>query len=299
MAKKRMKYIKSNEQLEFDLNRPFEHDRNYQLGGRSFYFFDFDDNVAYLSTPIVIFHKENGEQKLLSSGEFAKNSKIIGKEGRYKDYYVDFNDEVGSFQFFRDKELNLFEKITRKKQSFLSDVEKAIRLNTKRWKAPSWNCFYHATFNKRPMSVITARGHHSETIKDGINIMVKEGHIPHMPNFLSLYPVSNPQTRKELGDTDLKASVPELKRKAIRGSVEKAIVKYGYSPYHRFGMSDDDPHNIELITEEMRNLKSDYPEMSFFVIETNDDSFVKREVKFTGIKSEFRSNCKNGQLNLF
>ena len=72
--------------------------------------------------------------------------------------------------------------------------------------------------------------------------------------------------------------VAELKKHAIRASVEKAISEYGYSPFHRFGMSDDDHKNVELITEEMHDLKIKYPEMSFFVIETFKDSFSKREV---------------------
>jgi hypothetical protein len=43
-------------------------------------------------------------------------------------------------------------------------------------------------------------------------------------------------------------------------------------------MSDDDPHNIELIVEEMTRLKNRYPEMSFFVIETQQGRYVKWEI---------------------
>jgi hypothetical protein len=41
-----MKKIKGQLSFEFDI--PKEQDRNFHLGGRSFYFFDFDDNVVYL-----------------------------------------------------------------------------------------------------------------------------------------------------------------------------------------------------------------------------------------------------------
>ena len=85
---KRQKVPKNQAQLELDLERPIEEDRNFHLGGKSFYFFDFDDNVAYLSTPIVIFHKDNGNEKLLSSGEWAKHHTSIGKSGIYKDYTI-------------------------------------------------------------------------------------------------------------------------------------------------------------------------------------------------------------------
>lgn len=45
-----------------------------------------------------------------------------------------------------------------------------------------------------------------------------------------------------------------------------------------FGMSDDDPKNIELITEEMTRLKKEFSEISFFVIKTCKGDFVKREI---------------------
>jgi len=287
-------------QLVFDFEVPRELDRNYHLGGRSFYFFDFDDNVAYLSTPIIIFHKANGAELNLSSGEFAKEHKYIGKSGKYADYFMDFNDLHGSFRHFRDHELNPIEVSEGKKQSFVEDIQKALENVDSVWKAPSWNCFYHATYNHRPVSLITARGHHPETIKDGVNFMVKTGYLPHDPLYHSIYPVSNPSIRKELGDNELNKSVAELKKIAIRKSVEKAIEDFGYSPFHRFGMSDDDHKNIELITEEMRELKSLYPEMSFFVIETFKDSFAKYEV----LEHETRQiispkESKSNQLTLF
>lgn len=276
---KRNKLPKSSSQLEFELTRPYEEDRNYHLGGRSFYFFDFDDNVAFLTTPIIIFNKDNGHEKMLSSGEWARYHSTIGKPGSlFENYFIDYNDLTGSFRYFRDKQFNLFEKLTRKKQTFLEDIQNAITKEDLAWKAPSWNCFYHATFNNRPMSVITARGHNKETIIDGVNLLVKKGHLPNKPNYLSIYPVTNPDIRKELGDTELLQSVADLKRSAIRKSVETAIDKYGYSPHHRFGMSDDDPKNVELITEEMKTLKATYPDMSFFVIHTFEDSYVKTEV---------------------
>lgn len=296
----RKKTLKKNpSQLEIELARPKEKDRNHHLGGRSFYFFDFDDNVAYLTTPIVIFQKETGIEKYLSSGDWAQHHLDIGKEGPYQDFFIDYDEEKGSFKYFRDKEFNIFQKITRKKQTFLEDIEKALLKEDLAWKAPSWNCFFHATYNQRPTSVITARGHNADTIKDGIKVMVEAGHLPRNPNYLSIYPVTNPNIRRDLGDNELNMSVADLKRSAIRQSVETAIEKYGYSPFHRFGMSDDDPKNVELITEEMKELKKVYPEMSFFVIQTFADKYVKTEItrKANRVKRS-KNNQQNQQLNL-
>jgi len=299
-SRKNQKYSKNVGQMEFDFHRPLEKDRNWQHGGKSFYFFDFDDNVAYLSTPIVVFNRDNGSEILLSSGEFARENRDIGKRGKYKNFFMDFNDERGSFRNFRDKDFSLAQRISGHKQSFVRDIEEAMKNADESWKAPSWNCFYHATYNQRPMSVITARGHRSDTIKQGIEMMVREGHLPYSPNFLSIYAVSNPETRLALGDESLKASVPELKKGAIRESVEKAIAEYGYSDYHRFGMSDDDPTNVELITEEMKELKRKYPKMSFFVIQTFKDSFSKVEVLENKTRNIItKKESKASQLNLF
>jgi hypothetical protein len=90
----------------------------------------------------------------------------------------------------------------------------------------------------------------------------------------------------------------ELKQKAIRASVKKALAEYGYSPHHRFGMSDDDPKNIQLIIEEMSRLKSEYPEMSFFMIETQKGEFVKHEITLSGLQGK-RLDPSIEQIKLF
>ncbi|GAB4022990.1 MAG: hypothetical protein Fur0010_26180 [Bdellovibrio sp.] len=296
---RRKKFPVNQAQLEFSFDRPVEADRNHHLGGRSFYFFDFDDNVAYLTTPIVIFHKKTGEERLISSGEWAHHNRDIGKSGPFIDYSIDYNDATGSFRYFRDRDVGLLGRIVGKRQTFIEDIQKALSQADYSWKAPSWNCFFHATYNNRPVSVITARGHNPETIISGIDVLVKEGHLPHLPNFLSIYPVTNPEVRKNLGDKELKLSVADLKKAAIRESVETAISRYGLNPHHRFGMSDDDPKNVELITEEMRALKERYPDMSFFVIQTFKDHYVKTEIvnEFAQKKAPHLPN--EFQLNLF
>lgn len=265
-------------QLELPIEREVIQDRNADKGGRSFYFFDFDDNVAFLTTPILIFHKDTNAELKLSSTEYAQVHRDVGRSGPYVDYKLDFCDVKGTFRNFRDQDHSVVEKLVGRRQMFVEDLASALGFPDVQWKGPSWSCFYHAALNQRPVSVITARGHNPETIKDGIRLFVENSHLPAEPNYLSIYPVTNKTVRTFLGDPDFKASVASLKKAAIRASVEKAIEVYGDSPYHRFGMSDDDPHNIELIVEEMKSLKTAYPEMSFFVIETQAGRFVKWEV---------------------
>lgn len=278
------------------LNRPIEPDRHFHKGGRSFYFFDFDDNIAFLTTPSYLFHKETKEEVILTSQEFAVNSLHIGKRGPYKDFYVDYDPLHGTFRNFRDQSISRLRKVLGQRQAFVRDLADALGYPDLQWKGPSWNCFYHAVHNQRPLSLITARGHHPETLKEGIKVFHRKGHLPRLPNYLSVYPVSHPLVLEELGSS-LMGNIPALKRKALRRSVEKAIEVYGASPYHRFGMSDDDPKNIQWIHDEMVCLKRDYPQMCFFVIETHQDHFIKREVSSNGVETS--ENLSFKQLNLF
>lgn len=284
-------------QLELSLQRPIEPDRHFHKGGRSFYFFDFDDNIAFLSTPCYLFHKTTGQEVILTSQEFALNSMLIGKEGRFKDFTVDHDAQVGTFRNFRDKNISALKRILGRKQAFVRDLAEALGQPDFHWKGPSWNCFYHAVHNQRPLSLITARGHHPETLKAGIRVFFEQGFLSRLPNYLSIYPVSHPSALQELGGENLYGNIPLLKRKALRRSVEKAIEVYGYSPFHRFGMSDDDPKNIQWIHDEMVELKKDYPEMSFFVIETHSDRFIKKEVHADGL--DRAENITFKQLSLF
>jgi hypothetical protein len=288
-------------QLELKIERPKESDRNYHLGGRSFYFFDFDDNVAFLSTPLILFHKTTGEELHVSSGQWASEHMNIGKTGSFADYEIRWEDQTGTFRCFRDHHADELVRLGFKRQLFIEDVAQALGYPDFQWKGPSWSCFYHAAFNQRPVSVITARGHEPETIKAGVRLIVEQGHLPLEPNYLSIYPVSNKGTRQQLGDQKFTLHTAELKQRAIRASVQTALQTYGHSPHHRFGMSDDDPKNIQLIIEEMTRLKSELPEMSFFMIETQKGEFVKHEITLSGLKGSRLDNLSNPveQIRLF
>lgn len=286
-------------QMPLGIQRDQEKDRNHHLGGRSFYFFDFDDNIAFLSTPLILFHRDTKQEVNISSSDFAKFHHQIGKDGIYKDFVIDYCDNSGTFRNFRDRHIHELEALDGKRQVFLEDVAHALGFPDFHWKGPSWECFYHATFNQRPVSVITARGHSPETIKNGISLFVQQSHLPVEPNYLSIYPVSHKKTRLELGDFDFNMSVAQLKQRAINASVRRAIDVYGYSDHHRFGMSDDDPKNVNLIIEEMTKLKADFPKISFFVIETINGQFIKHEITQSGTRSkELGNSSENFAQNL-
>ncbi|OYZ23209.1 MAG: hypothetical protein B7Y39_06110 [Bdellovibrio sp. 28-41-41] len=277
-------------QLEFSIQRPKEEDRNFHKGGRSFYFFDFDDNIACLTTPLILFHKTTNAELSLSSQEWALAHSMIGRSGPYEDYEIRYNDKDGTFKHFRDQEIHDLEKLGRKNQIFESDVAHVLGLSDLEWKGPSWDCFYHSVFNQRPISIITARGHSPGTIQKGIQLFVDHGWLNQTPNYLTIYPVSNTNVRIELGDVNQKLGTAELKQRAIRNSVLRAFETYGYSDHHRFGMSDDDPKNLQLIIEEMTVLKKEFPRICFFVIETFNNRFVKHEIVESKVQSDYLKN---------
>lgn len=283
-------------QLELPINRSQEPDRNFEKGGRSFYFFDFDDNVAFLTTAIFLRHRTTEQEISVSSREFAQQSAFIGKEGIYADYILDPDALTGSFRCFRDRDFSWLERMVGRKQMFVQDLAAALGTPDLHWKGPSWNCFYHAVFNARPVALITARGHHPSTMRDGIRLWVEEGHLPVEPNYLALYPVSHPEIKKQLGLPD-SHSVPHLKQRALREAVARAKQVYGDNPHHRFGMSDDDPRNIEWITQEMRELKRENPKMSFFIISTHGENMVKLEIFADRIEDQLLP--VGAQLKLF
>jgi hypothetical protein len=245
---------------------------------QSFYFFDFDDNIAFLTTPMVLFHRQTGEEKWVSTEEYARIQGVLGKPGPWLDYEMRFDDKSGSFRFFRDHHEDELRRLGLKDQVFIQDVAQALGFDHLNWQGPSWQCFHHACFHGRPMSLITARGHSPETIRQGIQLFVDRGHLPSEPNFLAIYPVHHPEVRKELGDVEFASAPWQLKQKALRASVFKALQKYGEDLPHKFGVSDDDPKNIDFIRDELFKLKAEVPQMRFFLFQTTGRQLVREEV---------------------
>lgn len=285
---------KSSGQVELDLQAELrEKDRNFHMGGRSFYFFDFDDNVVHLNTKIVLFNKKDSSRLEIPTGEFADISQIVGKKGtKWESWELsDLSSDAGSFQYFR--ELGHIEDPA--KQPLIEDMLEALSHEFLEWRGPSWQFFKHAVNNNRPLAIITARGHHPNTIKRAINLLVNSRDLEANPNYLSVYPVSNPSIRAELGDPDFKLSVAELKKRAIKASVQDAFWVYEQNPSHRFGMSDDDPANVELITEAMQELKEDYPRNAFFVIDTHKRNLNMEEISLGQKLTKTGESVKNRQ----
>jgi cytidine deaminase len=253
----------------------------------SFYFFDFDDNLMFLKTPILLRSRSTQKVKQVSTADFARIRATLGAPGDWEDFEA-FDQTYSRFRDIPAAELR-----KNQRQHFVNDVAKEIAKELSVWQAPSWPLFQYACEQQRPVALVTARGHSRETIQAGIRLLVQEGFLPQEPNYLAIYGVGNDEVKRELigslvdGEekqllTKLvkakKDVTSPLKRVAIRQAVEKALEIYGADPPHRFGMSDDDPENVDLIVKAMCDCKVKHPDKRFFVINTHRGEWVKLEV---------------------
>lgn len=242
----------------------------------SFYFFDVDDNILFLSTPIYILNTETGNEKEVSTGEFAQIHPLLGQSGPWEDFSI--YDKT--FRRFRDVPQDKL--APGQDQNFVRDIRELLQDKSGSWQAPSWRLFVHACNAGRPLSIVTARGHDPQTIKSGVELMRADGLIEKTPNYLTVFPVGNDDVRRQqLDDPDLIKTTPRLKKIAIIKSIEMAIAEYGDEYDVEFGMSDDDPANVHLIISAMRDCKLKYPKRRFFVINTHfiEEDGIDQRVK--------------------
>jgi hypothetical protein len=123
-----------------------------------YYAFDWDDNILNMPTVIHMDKLIDGEwvPTDVSTAEFAQVR--VDKEN----WRIINNDPVEAFSEFRDIG-------PRGNQAFLQDVKKAIDLEQF---GPAWNDFLECLSNGSLFSIITARGHESETMRMGVEWII-------------------------------------------------------------------------------------------------------------------------------
>lgn len=250
------------------MNRVSEGPMEDAAQGKSFYFFDIDDNLLFLPTKLYLWNAETKAERAVSSGEYAAIQNLLGRPGLWQAWTV--RDKT--FRDFRD-----VAGVASGKQQFLKDLSQAIKSGPG-WQGPAWPLLVHCAKNSRAIAMVSARGHDPKTIKAALRALVRRGHLKAVPPILGIYTVTNPNVRKRLKAADKNLTVPVIKKKAIMDAVREALERFGAKPPHRFGMSDDDPNNVVLAISAMRDCKLKYPDKRFFVINTNHEEHVKLEV---------------------
>lgn len=233
------------------------------MKGHSFYLFDLDHNLINTQSPTFLYHKETGEEVRLETAHYSKIRKEVGLRGEYKDYRED-PSEGKSFRYYQDGPF------------FLEELEKLVQ-NNEPWRGPSWDIFCRAIRNGRHMSIITARATDPQYVQKGFDWLYKESLIPEKVRFFKIYSVSHADVKNFLGGKP-EDDISELKCKAISHFIESAYKKFGTEALHKFGMSDDDPHNIRAAFEQFSKYKKLHPHHSFYTYEASLRGIREEEV---------------------
>tara|TARA_R110000851_G_scaffold48370_12_gene117040 strand:+ start:692 stop:1552 length:861 start_codon:yes stop_codon:yes gene_type:complete len=253
------------------------------------YAFDWDDNIMSMPTTIKMLQNVDGEWTSVEvpTDKFAH----VRNDENYKlddDAFVNFRDD----------------------ESFLTDLKVAIENESF---APSFDKFKESLLYANPISIITARGHTPQALRNGMNYVVANtfteneimlmldniierypetsGKIP--TEVLDFYldsheyhPVSSEEFAERFGTEYGSALNPEENKKiAFRDYVNRVLlsthkmVDGGYAGMS-IGFSDDDLGNVEamesFIEEELRY---EFPEVTFIIYDTSDGDNKKIVIK--------------------
>lgn len=132
------------------------------------YAFDWDDNILYMPTSIIVINDKN-EEVNMSTNDFAKYRNLIGKKKfKYKGHIITGypKDEKGNIDF--DSAYRNFRDFS-KENIFLKDTIKAIK--EKKF-GPSWDDFIECLTGGSIFAIITARGHLEHTIREAIEWII-------------------------------------------------------------------------------------------------------------------------------
>lgn len=270
-----------------------------------YYSFDWDDNILHMDTAIHMekLVSEKWEPIDISTEEFAKirHDKVN---------YRLLNDNPNTaFCEFGDKG-------NRGSTAFLEDVKNSI---AKGGFAPSWSKFIDCVVSGSLFSIITARGHEPESIKNAVrwiietqltteqqgtlitNLLEFHKEFKNEPNtqiiedyldFNFYFGVSSDTFTKrfesELNSNTTAMSPEKAKEIALKFFIEKAH-KYGemINAKVSVGFSDDDSKNLEHIENLMRGeLSLKYPLSTLMIYDTSDRGYRKIKINETHMSDD-------------
>jgi len=258
-----------------------------------YYAFDWDDNIVHMPTKIIL-KTDDGNEVGMSTDDFAEYRSKIGKEDfEYNgDTIVGFGEDP--FKNFR----------TAGDKDFLVDAMRAKL-------GPAFNDFREAINNGSIFSIITARGHNPNTLKqavynyiiDGFNGIDKDQLVKNLKKYrtfvdeddmtddelIKSYLELNKYHPVSFGDEKGAANPEEAKVRAMEDFVsyikgmsnllsKKAFVKNDISnnfvpEQPIIGFSDDDVKNVEVMSKHFKD---------------KPDNIVKTYSTAGGVKKEYK-----------
>jgi len=238
-----------------------------------YYAFDWDDNIVHMPTKIIV-KTEDGDEVGMSTDDFAEHRHHLGKKPfEYKGEMIVGYAE-NPFRNFR----------TEGDKDFLVD---AMRAKT----GPAFDDFREAINNGSIFSIITARGHNPNTLKEavynyiieGFNGIDKEQLIKNLKKYRSFvgeeemsdeeliksylelnkyHPVSfgddkgasNPEEAKVRAMDDFVSYIKGMAAVLNKRAYLKNDIGNKFIPaIPSIGFSDDDPKNIEVMQKHFKN----------------------------------------------
>lgn len=238
-----------------------------------YYAFDWDDNIVHMPTKIVV-QDEDGNEVGMSTDDFAEHRHHIGKEP--------FNYKGNTIVGYADRPFRNFK--TDGDKDFLVD---AMRAKT----GPAFDDFREAINNGSIFSIITARGHNPNTIKEVIYNYIVEGFngidknelLKNLRKYRSFvdeedmdddelirsylelnkyHPVSfgddagasNPEEAKVRAMEDFVSYIKGMAAVLNKRAFLKNDVSNNFVPAKlSIGFSDDDPKNIEVMQKHFKD----------------------------------------------
>jgi hypothetical protein len=258
-----------------------------------YYAFDWDDNIVHMPTKIML-KTEDGDEVGMSTDDFAEYRSKIGKE----DFEYNGNTIVG----FSEEPYRNFR--TAGDKDFLVDAMRAKL-------GPAFNDFREAINNGSIFSIITARGHNPNTLKqavynyiiDGFNGIDKDQLVKNLKKYRSFFeeddmtddeliksylnlnkyhPVSfddaegaaNPEEAKVRAMEEFVSYIKKMAKKLNKRAFIKNDVSNNFVPEQpSIGFSDDDIRNVEVMSKHFKN---------------KPDNIVKTYSTAGGVKKEYK-----------
>jgi len=238
-----------------------------------YYAFDWDDNIVHMPTKIIV-KDEDGEEVGMSTDDFAEHRHQIGKEP--------FDYKGSSIVGYAENPFRNFR--TEGDKDFLIDAMRAKE-------GPAFDDFREAINNGSIFSIITARGHNPNTLKEavynyiikGFNGIDKEQLIKNLKKYRSFvgedemsdeeliksylelnkyHPVSfgddkgasNPEEAKVRAMEDFVSYIKGMAAVLNKRAYLKNDIGNKFIPSKpSIGFSDDDPKNIEVMQKHFKN----------------------------------------------
>lgn len=251
-------------------NEGFKDDKSPDM---KYYAFDWDDNIVHMPTKIVLLN-DDGEEIGMSTDDFAEHRHHIGK---------------GDFNYKGEKIVGYAKDPFR---NFRTDGDKDFIIDSMRAKVgPAFDDFKEAINNGSIFSIITARGHNPNTIKQaiynyivkGFNGIDKEELVKNLKKYRSFagedemsdneliktylsmnkyHPVSfndekgatNPEEAKVRAMDDFVDYIKSMASVLNKRAWLKNDIGNNFIPsIPSIGFSDDDPKNVEVMKKHFKD----------------------------------------------